>query len=362
MSRNTFRRLASLAILIVSSGAIGCSEDTEDFVEADLVSNTAGVARTTDPALVNPWGLAAGPGTSFWVANNGTGTATLYDANGTPQPAGDPLRVTLEPAGSAAPTGIVFNSADAFAVTSGTTTANAVFIFVSEDGRISAWSPDVDPTSTVVVVDDADEGAIYKGVALATDAERGPLLYVTNFSSGTVDVYDTRFEDVDDLGVEAFVDPNLPPGYAPFGIRAVGDAIWVTYAQQDEAREDDVPGPGNGFVSVFATDGTYVRRFASGGSLNAPWGITPAPSTFLDDDDVVLIGNFGDGRILAFDRSTGELIGPISDTNGDPIAVEGLWAIEFGNGDLAGDRDVLFFTAGTDDETGGLFGSITHQR
>lgn len=346
---------ASMAVLL----AAGCNDELDrTFVRSNLVSNVAGRATHTDPNLVNAWGLAHGPSTPFWVANNGTATATLYDAQGVPQPAGAPLVVDLSPTGEAAPTGLVFNPTDAFPVTSGALTATSRFIFVGEDGRISAWSPDVSRTQAIVVVDDSASGAVYKGAALAADSARGPLLYVTNFTGGTVDVYQGDFKELD-LGSTAFVDPNLPANYAPFGIRVIGNRVIVTYAVREAGGEDDVAGAGNGIVDVYDTSGVFVQRLVSeGGPLNSPWGIAQAPAGFADSNNVLLIGNFGDGRIHAFDPTTGDLLGELQDVNGDTIIVDGLWSLDFGNGSGAGDPNVLYFTAGPNDETNGLFGAI----
>ncbi len=339
--------------------AIACNNSVDNtFATTGLVSNTPGTAPVTDPNLVNPWGLASGPSTPFWVANNGTGTLTVYSGDGTPQPSGSPLVVQVPPAGSAAPTGLVFNSTNGFPISAGGASGTSQFIFVGEDGRISAWSSDVSATNAVVVVDNSASGAVYKGVAVATDATNGPLLYATNFTGGTVDVYTSDLTKAD-LGANAFVDPNLPSGYAPFGIRAFGANVWVTYAVREPGGADDVPGAGNGIVDEYNTSGVFIRRFATGGPLNSPWGIEQAPASFTGGDDAVLIGNFGDGVINAFDPTTGELFDPLSDTNGNPITIDGLWSLDFGDGALAGKTNTLYFTAGVEDETGGLFGAIT---
>jgi uncharacterized protein (TIGR03118 family) len=292
------------------------------------------------------------------VANNGTATATVYDGDGTPQPVAAPLVVTIPGAAEPAPTGMVFNGSDAFRVTAGAASGPSRFIFVSEDGTIAGWNPDVDPTNAIVA--STVPGAVYTGAAIGAGVGSGPLLYVANFGAGTVDVFDASFLPVD-FAANAFVDPGLPAGYAPFGIRVVGDRVWVAYAQKDDSGEE-VAGPGKGYVDVYGADGDYERRFASAGALDAPWGIAIAPDEFGDFGGAVMIGNFGNGQINAFDRENGQRLGALEDAQGQPLQIEGLWAIEFGNDAMAGDADELYFTAGIEDETHGLFGEIAATR
>ncbi len=329
------------------------------YKQRNLVSDQSGVAEHVDPNLVNAWGLYFSPASPFWVNNNGTGTATVYDGDGNSLPAGSPLVVTIPRAASAsgpgnsAPTGGVFNPFMAFPVQTG---KNAVFIFVTEDGTISGWNPGANATTAIITVDNSASGAVYKGVALGLSGGT-PHLYAANFNSGHVDVYDGSFAKVTLAG--SFTDPNLPAGYAPFDIANLGGKLYVTFALQNAAKHDDVAGPGNGFVDVFDTDGNLIRRFASGGTLNSPWGITVAPTEFGAFGNAVLVGNFGDGTINAFDAASGSFLGQLHRNNGQVISIDGLWSIAFGNGTKAGLTDVLYFTAGPGGESHGLFGSLS---
>ena len=314
-------------------------------------------ARAQDPLLKNAWGLAAGPATFWWVANNGTDTSTLYDGEGEKQP--------LEVSVAAAPTGLVFNgSTEGFVVTGGDASGTARFIFAGEEGTLTGWSPAVPPPapSRRGFVTFTKPGAIYKGIAIAS-TEDGARLYVTDFHNGRVDVLDDQWNEVT-LGEDAFVDPELPDGYGPFGIREVGGKIIVTYAKQDAAREDDVKGAGLGFVDAYDTRGKLLSRIASRGVLDAPWGIALAPSELGEFGGKLLIGNFGNGRIHAFDLARCGTdgcagVGALRTTSGEAIAIDGLWALDFGKGnEMTGDTDELYFTAGPNDEAHGLFGYI----
>src|SRR5213594_1858065 len=272
-------------------------------------------------------------------------------------PVGAPGTLTVSVPG--APTGVVFNGGTGFAVSNGTATAPARFIFATEEGTILGWSPAVALTQAVVAVDNSAGGAVYKGLAIASTAA-GDRLYAANFHAGTVDVFDAGFHPV--LG--GFTDADLPPGYAPFGIRHLGGTIYVTYALQDADKHDDVAGVGHGFVDAFDTEGNLLRRVASTGRLNSPWGLAVAPSDFGTFSGNLLVGNFGDGHINAFDpghfRGDGALRprGQLHAADGRPIAIDGLWAIAFGNGAAAGPTNALFFTAGPIHEEHGLFGKL----
>ena len=335
----------------------GARADHDDFAykQTNLVSDGAVPARITDPQLKNPWGIAAIPGAPFWIADNNSGLSTLYDGLGDIVP----LTVTIPPPkGSpkgtmATPTGIVWNpNGQQFLVAP---QLAALFIFATEDGTISAWNPTVDLHNAVLEVDNSQggNGAVYKGLALATNST-GIFLFATNFRDGTVDVFDSSFKPAKLSG--SFRDRRIPPGYAPFGIALVDGNLFVTYALQDAAKHDDQKGPGRGFVDVFDTDGHLVSRFASHGALNSPWGIARAPLNFGGFGSRILIGNFGDGRINAFD-SGGDFRGSLRDHSGRSIKIDGLWSITFGTA-LASDPATLYFTAGTNDEADGLFGSL----
>jgi len=356
--------LASLTL--VACGGGGSSTMTSaptmaasGFVSTPLVSNRNAAnnpysSANVDPRLVNAWGIAFNPQGFVWVANNGSSTSTLYDGDGVRQSL--VVAIPAGVSGSAKPTGIVFNGSPAFPVTQAGATASAVFIFVSEGGTVSAWAPTVNTNSAVLVVDRAAEGKSYKGLALAS-VGGAPRLYAADFHNGVVDVYDANFSPVVRAG--AFVDPQLPAGYAPFGIQAIGSQIVVAYAKQDAQAVDEVAGAGLGAVDVFDTAGTLTMRLiAPGGKLNAPWGIALAPANFGTFSSDLLIGNFGDGAINAFDPATGAWMGALADANGTPIAIDGLWGIAFGNGINDQPMNTLFYAAGPNDENDGVYGRI----
>jgi uncharacterized protein (TIGR03118 family) len=348
--------LCTIAVL----GALGAGVATAAggshgrFDQRNLVSDIAGVARITDRNLVNPWGLAAGPSTPLWVADNGTGLSTLYTgAVGNRIPVINPLVVTI-PGG--APTGIVFNPTNGFVVRAGGASGPARFVFDSEAGKITAWSPNVPPT-TQAQLEVTTPGAIYKGLALANAGKRkGTLLYATDFHNARIDVFDSTFARVT-LRSGAFTDNAIPSGFAPFDIQALNGRLYVTYAKQDAAGEDDVAGPGLGFVDVYSTRGQLLRRLVSRGNLNAPWGLVIAPRHFGRLGGDLLVGNFGDGKINAYNPFNGRFRGQMTNRDGNPIQIDGLWALRFGNGTFAGPRD-LVFSAGIGDEAHGLLGKI----
>jgi uncharacterized protein (TIGR03118 family) len=327
------------------------------FHQRNLVADTPGAAELTDPNLVNAWGLAFGPATPAWVADNGMDVSTLYRGATTATPAASivPLVVSI-PGG--APTGLVYHGGPGFVVHSGMASGPALFLFSSEAGVISGWNANVPPPAPSMQAQVAATvpGAIYKGLAIA-DTKRGPRLYATDFHNARVDVWDDSFAPAGKPG--AFTDRKIPKGFAPFGIQTIdGRFVVVTYAKQDADAEDDVAGAGLGFVDVYDTAGNLVRRFAAGRPLNAPWGIALAPKHFGRASGDLLIGNFGDGRINAFDPRHGRFEGALRDRHGRRLTIDGLWALEFGNG-VIGNPNTLLFTAGPDDESHGLFGAIT---
>ncbi len=332
------------------------------ILQTNLVSDVAGLAQVTDKNLVNPWGLASSPTGPLWVSDNGSGVATSYNGQGVTQM---PPVIIPPPAGSpagtlASPTGVVFNGNGAFNVTENGKTGSSLFLFVTEDGTISGFSPGVDSGHAILKVDNSDggNGAVYKGATLGTDSNNRQLLYVANFRAGTVDVFDNQFKPTTVSG--GFTAPNVPTGFAPFDVQALGGHIFVTYAKQDDAKHDDVAGAGNGVVDEFSTDGKFERQIAAGGALNSPWGLTLAPGGFGDFSHALLVGNFGDGRINAFDIGppTPASLGQLSDGLGNPITIGGLWSLRFGNGGAAGDRHTLFFSAGINGESDGLLGTL----
>ncbi len=319
----------------------------QQFTQTNLVSDVAGNAARTDANLVNPWGLAPSAGGVFWTSNQGTNTSSLYDPDGTIRS----LVVTV-PGG---PTGIVATAAtdSAFDVPNDTTTARAAFIFVTLAGTVAAWSPAVNQTNAIVV--GADTGSVYTGAALGGPAA-SPRLYAADFAQGEIDVYDTSFVLTTTSG--AFIDPTLPSGYYPFNVANVGGQLYVSYAQRTQDGRA-LPGDGLGIVSVFDLEGNFVRRFATGGELDAPWAVVQAPPGFDLYGGSILIGNFGDGRILAYDTGTSAFRGALLDTLDQAIVLDGLWGLSFGraaSGPEVANR--LYFAAGVGDELHGLFGYI----
>jgi uncharacterized protein (TIGR03118 family) len=364
------------------------------YVETDLVVNhlvnnvptltdkngIVHVAKFFDPNLVNPWGIGESAASPFWVSDNGNGTASLYNTPGQPQALVVAIPAPGDPLGTGgAPTGLVFNIAagqNAFKV-SGFSSAGAavslpaLFLFAAEDGTILGWNPGVNPPNTpvssqgkhaIIAVDhsaipDAADGAIYKGLAIATDSSGNAFLYATNFRAGKVEVYNAAFQQVM-LPPGAFVDPHLPRGYAPFNIVLIGNRLFVTYAVQDAEKHDDVAGESHGIVDTFDLAGNMFARFAQHGQLNSPWGVAQAPAGFGQFSGEILIGNFGNGHINAFDPATGEFLDKVRNPHGQAIVIDGLWTIMFGNGRNGGEQNKLYFTAGPNDESDGLFGSL----
>jgi len=324
------------------------------YAQQNLISDVPGLAAQTDPNLTNPWGIALNATGPLWIANNHSGTGTVYNGSGAPFPAGNPLIVKIGSGGS--PTGQAFNSTSAFEITPGNP---ALFLFATEDGKVFGWNPSVDAGNAKAAIDQSGSGAVYKGLALGSNSS-GPLLYAANFNAGTIDVFDGKFQPATTSG--GFKDPNLPAGFAPFNIQRIGRRLYVTYAKQDGARHDDVAGPGNGIVNIFDSDGNLLLRLASNGVLNSPWGMALAPGFFGDYSNTLLIGNFGDGTINAFDAFTGTSLGTLQDNTGAAIVNPGLWGLQFGNGHDGGDANTLYFTAGIANggnlEDHGLLGSI----
>ena len=359
------RWLLTSAVLLAlhAAPALAQSQSQSQFYSQTNLALSSG--SNADPDLINPWGLTSGPTTPWWLADNGVDKSTLYNAAGMKQG----LIVTVQ----GAPTGAVFNlspnAQPAFVLTATNNvdgiTGKAVFIFDTEEGTVLAWNGSAGTKATQVFpapgVPASDPAPIYKGLAIAqvnpADATSWRL-YATNFHGGTVDVFDANFQPVAGAG---FVDPTIPAGFAPFGIQAIGNTIYVTYAKQDDEKEDDVAGPGNGFVNAFDLSGNLIARVASGGPLNSPWGLAWGSDQFGRFSGDLLVGNFGDGRIHAFKlESDGsyEDQGPLHSAGGPPIAIEGLWSLQFGKGGSNGDPSQLFFTAGPDDENAGVFGFL----
>jgi uncharacterized protein (TIGR03118 family) len=341
---------------------------TNSYKQTNLVSDTAGMAANTDPKLVNPWGIAFVPGNPFWISDNNSGFTTLYDQSG----ALNGSFIVAPPNGSsnpATPTGIVAPPSGVIFSVNG---QPGIFIFDTEDGTISAWTGGA---STVLTVDNsavpsAASGAVYKGLALIKNTTASFLL-ATNFRSGKVEVYDTSFKQTQILGPGAFNDPSLPavpagsgsPGYAPFGIHTItlnnASMVVVTYALQDMPMHDPLHMAGAGFVDLFSTDGTMVRRITSDSHLNAPWGAVIPPQGFGLLAGDLLIGNFGDGTINAYNFATGAFVDQMKDQNGAVITNASLWDMVFGGGGPSGDPNTMYITAGLANEQHGLFSAIT---
>jgi len=333
------RSLAALVAVMALAVLAPAAEDNS-YTAHNLVADTPGTADHTDPNLVNAWGLAASPTSPWWVADNGTDVSTIYRADGTAVP----LIVQVP----SRPTGLVFWPF----------TMRAGFVFATEVGTIRGWHP-TQGNQTVILADRSGEGAIYKGLAISSTTG-GDRFYAADFHNARVDVFDGSFTLVTNAG---FVDPDLPAGYAPFGIQNIGGRIFVTYAKQDEDAEDEIAGQGRGFVDAYDLAGNLLARVAQHGQLNAPCGLAMAPANFGRFSGDLLVGNFGDGQINAYQEMPNghfEHRGELRDADGKSLTIDGLWAIEFGHGSPNnGPPNTLFFTAGPDDETHGLFGAVT---
>jgi uncharacterized protein (TIGR03118 family) len=344
---------------------------TSQFQQTNLVSDRAGVAQITDPNLVNPWGISESPnGGAFWLSDNGTGISPLYlgDLNGSPI---NHLFDVSIPGG--APTGQVFNpfqsimsngNSTDFTVTDGTHSGPAVFIFASETGAITGWHPAAGtpggPFNISVFAQagyQATDGANYTGLAIG-NVGAAHYLYAADFHNGKVDVIDGQFHKTTLVG--SFTDPHLPKGFAPFNVQNLGGNLYVTYARRDAANDgNSMPGRGAGFVDVFDTGGHLLHRVVTRGSLNAPWGLAMAPAGFGSFGGDLLVGNFGDGHINAYDPAHHYAFrGQLRSAHGKAVTIPGLWALQVGNGVSSGDTNAVYFTAGPNHETHGLFGSL----
>jgi uncharacterized protein (TIGR03118 family) len=379
-----------------------------NVLQTNLVSDLPGVAQLLDPHLVNPWGISESSSSPFWVSDNNAGVSTLYNAPahpaaGQPPFSINPLVVSIPAPGAplgatGAPTGTVFNldggATGGFTVsgvdnTGKPITASAVFLFATEDGTLVGWNPAVNPkgfdpatAGTHAIVDNSGNnftqpdplkqtGAVYKGLSTASslspifagDANSATVLYAANFRSGKIEVYDASFKLVK-LPAGAFSDPNLPKDYAPFNVQVLGDKVYVSYAKQNAARHDDVGGRGHGFVDVFNLNGTPglpggKERLVSRGALDSPWGLAIAPSSFGNVANDLLVGNFKSGFIDIYNPTTGQFLGRLKDPDGEAIHIDHLWALKVGNGGNGGSSNLVYFTAGLDNEMHGLFGSLT---
>jgi uncharacterized protein (TIGR03118 family) len=348
---------ATLAAALLVVGASSASRPGNHYKVTPLASDVSGIAPVTDAHLQNTWGLARGPATPWWIANNGTASTSVYTSTGTRVDIGG-LPAQGVPG---APTGAVFSGISGqFQVgTAADPTALGAsnFVFDSEDGTISAWR--IGSTAAQVTVDKSSSDAVFKGLAIS-NGPSGPRLYATDFANRSVDVFDGSWNPVHVAG--AFVDPRLPKNYSPFGIQTIGDRVFVTYAKQQPGSEDEAHGQGLGFVDAYDLDGKFLGRVAQHGQVNAPWGLVQAPASFGRFGGDLLVGNFGDGRINAYEEMSNghfEHRGTLHVATHGKLSIDGLWALEFGNTAPNGDPQTLFFTAGIDDEAHGLFGTIT---
>jgi uncharacterized protein (TIGR03118 family) len=331
------------AAILLSAAFTFTGRAQNNYVQQNLVSDIPGMASHFDPHLVNPWGITSSSTSPFWVADNGTNQSTLYNSSGTPQG----LVVSLP---SQSPTGVVFNSTTAF--------NGDLFIFATETGAIDGWRGALGTTAEVLV-NNGGAGSVYKGLAIATQMT-GTYLYAADFHNATITV-------VPSTGAPAlpgaFFDPALPTGYAPFNIQNVNGSLLVTYALQDATGHDEISGAGFGFVDRYDLNGNFLQRLISNGPLNSPWGLAIAPANFGLFSNDLLVGNFGDGRINAFNPLTGVLAGTLDDISGNPIEIPGLWGLRVGNGGSGGDPNSVYFAAGIAGpdqiEDHGLFGSLS---
>lgn len=358
-----------LSACLLGLAAAVNAQPTQHYTQTNLVSDMPGVAVTTDPNLVNPWGLSRGTSTPWWASDNGMGVATLYTGAGSPVP----LVVTIPAAESGqtgTPTGTVFNGTTDFAISTG---KPAAFLFVTEDGTISGWSPLLGSTTAVMMVN-THSASVFKGAALAAvgdpNGTHANYLYVADFRKGQIAVFDKNFQRATFMGHDegrgghdgennAFRDERIPNGFAPFNVQNIGGNLYVSFAKQDSQKHDEVDGAGLGYVDVFSPTGRLLLRLDHSPWLNGPWGMTQAPSDFGVNSHDILVGQFGGGNIIAFDPVTGHVKGPLFGTNNMPLMIDGLWDISFGSGTTSGSATSLFFTAGSDGEQHGLFGTLT---
>jgi uncharacterized protein (TIGR03118 family) len=341
--------LKPILICLVITISVAAAKANSGYQQTNLVSDGAVSGTITDPNMKNPWGLANLPNGPWWIANNNSGTTEIFKGDGTQLGSA----IAIPPSSSTNgpnPTGVVANTTSDFTLADGN---KALFIFDGEDGTITAWN--TGSGSTAELKQNIGAPSVYKGLALGSVGNNN-FLYATNFHNGTIDVFDSAFKPTTVSG--SFSDPNIPTGFAPFGIQNFGGNLFVTYAMQKPDKHDDQSGPGNGFVDIFNTQGVMQQRLISNGALNSPWGMAMAPSNFGQFSNDLLVGNFGDGTINAFNPHTGVFLGTLKDLNGTQLSINGLWSIKFADGGLTGATNSLFFTAGFNDEADGLFGHI----
>jgi uncharacterized protein (TIGR03118 family) len=369
---------AMFALTLTAVFALSTFGAAQQYQQTNLVSDIQGLAPTLDGHLRNPWGLIASSTSPWWVADNNGGVSTLYNGN---TGAIVPLVVNIPPLdakgnGTGTPTGIIFSGGSGFMFQANGKKAASVFTFVTEDGTIVAWGPAINsndlPHDAFVVVNNstnptAATGAVYKGATIAQMTAGGPFfLYVTNFRAGRIEVYDTNFNPVNLNGLgeserddQAFIDREIPDGFAPFNVQEINGNLYVTYDKQNATKHDDFDFPGFGFVDKFSPKGKLLQRLKHGPWLNAPWGVALAPANFGFFSNHLLIGNAGSGQVAVYDVESGHFDGLLRDANEHAIQNDRLWALRFGNDHTAGPSNWLFFTAGISGEADGLFGFFT---
>jgi len=354
--------LAALTLVLLpfaSTRPARAAAESNAYHQTNLVSDLPGMALIQDPDLVNPWGISLSGGSPFWVANNGTGTSTLYagDHVSPPTPLSKNGLVVTIPGGF--PTGTVSNTGAPtdFIVKSGAASGRASFLFASQVGIVSGWNPNVPAPGSKQAQIGGTGDAVYTGLAIG-QVGSATYLYAADFEHGKIDVYDFAFHTPNPPLDGSFSDPNIPNSYSTFNIQSIGGKLYVTYAQQSHKEPDEETDRGSGFVDVFDTSGHLLQRLIQGNHLKSPWGIARAPENFGAFSHALIVGNFADGQLHAFDPDSGKYLGEMKNENGKPVVIDGLWGITFGNGANGGDKNALYFAAGIQDETHGLFGSL----
>jgi len=348
-------RVPAAALAAMTLGLHAFPARAQHYLQTNLTSDQSGVATNTDANLVNPWGMSRSSGSPWWISDNGMGVSTLYDGSGVAKslvvtiPSGDPSQ---SPTGN--PTGTVYNGGTGFALATG---KPAFFMFVTEDGTVSGWNPGVNVSSAVIEINTKGK-SVFKGAALATLTDGSSYLYAADFRGGRVRIYDQSFHRVHTME-EQFDDDRLPHGFAPFNIQNIGGELYVAFAMQDSEKHDETDGPGLGYVDVFSPSGRLLRRLEHGPWLNGPWGLAMAPGDFGVYSHDLLVGNFGSGNIAVYDPVTGRFKGLLMDSSNNAIAIDGLWGLSFASGGTSGSATTLYFTAGSNHEADGLFGTIT---
>lgn len=345
--------VAAVAAFTAAPAAQGVARaGSHPFHVVRMVSDQAGRAPVTDPSLVNAWGLALTPTSPLWVSDNGTDASTLYSGATAPSSPAAKVPLTVSIPGGGAPTGVVFNPTTRFVLSTHGKTGPALFIFAGEHGSLTAWNQTGALAEAVPVAH--SRNTVYKGLTMVTMRGR-PFLLAANFGRDRIDVFNSHFARV--RMPSAFRNRGIPQGYAPFNVARLGNRVYVSYAKQDPAKQDDVPGRGHGFVNVFADNGHFQRSLLRRGVLDSPWGMAVAPTGFGGFAGRLLVGNFGNGRIHVVNQRTGHVVATLRTAAGHPISIDGLWGLLPGNGTAGGTSDVLF-SAGPGGESHGLVGLL----